>query len=296
MSLSNINEIEKILLRLSRGGGDLEQRVTTLENQVNAINSTNSDQDRQITSIVQINTTQDQQLQNIQNELTNINSINNQQSNRLTNLESQVTSIINTDNQQNTRLTNLTNDFNSLDNLVRNNLEPTVSSLNSTVTGHSAQISVIQNDITNINNINNQQNTRLTNLENQVTSLQNIQILSTGTTWPNGTFVSGQWTWYKLMQFQNNGSGQNANGLRPYLLVVRNFSCNSSTIRGTALLIPEGGFNGTFAVWYFYNNTFSTAKADYNFSISSAGDQLGINFDSKPPGQAFFGDSFFMQV
>jgi hypothetical protein len=103
-------------------------------------------------------------------------------------------------------------------------------------------------------------------------------------------------TWYKLMQFQNNGPGQNANGLRPYLLIVRNFSCNSSTIRGTALLIPEGGFNGTFAVWYFYNDTFSTAKADYNFSISSTGDQLGINFDSKPPGQAFFNDSFFMQV
>jgi hypothetical protein len=98
------------------------------------------------------------------------------------------------------------------------------------------------------------------------------------------------------MQFQNNGPGQNANGLRPYLLVVRNFGCNSGTIRSSGLLVPEGGFNGTFAVWHFYNDTFSTAKADYNFSISSAGDQLVINFDSKPPGQAFFNDSFFMQV
>jgi hypothetical protein len=36
MSLSNIHELEKILLRLNSGGGggggDLEQRVSTLEN------------------------------------------------------------------------------------------------------------------------------------------------------------------------------------------------------------------------------------------------------------------------
>jgi hypothetical protein len=52
MSISNINELEKIVIRLHSiggggggGGDDLEQRVTTLENQVNAINSTNSNQD-----------------------------------------------------------------------------------------------------------------------------------------------------------------------------------------------------------------------------------------------------------
>jgi hypothetical protein len=98
------------------------------------------------------------------------------------------------------------------------------------------------------------------------------------------------------MTFQNNGAGQNGEGLRSYLLVVRNFSCNSGTIRGTGLLIPEGGFNGSFAVWNFYNSTISTAKADYSFSISTGSNQLLINFDSKPPGQAFFGDSFFVQV
>jgi hypothetical protein len=55
--------------------------------------------------------------------------------------------------------------------------------------------------------------------------------------------------------------------------------------------------NGTFDIWYFYNGYTSTAKADYTFCLSIPNrDQLLIDFESKPPGQAFFGDSFFCQV
>jgi hypothetical protein len=58
MSLGNIHEIEKIVLRLNSrvgggggGGGELEQRVSVLENQVISINNTNTTQDQQIQSI-----------------------------------------------------------------------------------------------------------------------------------------------------------------------------------------------------------------------------------------------------
>jgi hypothetical protein len=168
-------------------------------------------------------------------------------------------------------------------------LNSQVSNINNTINVHTAQIN-------NINNINTTQDSQITNLENRVTALENIQILSTGTNWPNSPNVEGQWTWYKLTTFQNIGPGQNGNCLRPYLLVVRDFKRNLSVVRDTNLLIPEGGFNGSFGSWYLYNNTFSTVRADYSFSISSAGNQLLINFDSKPSGQAFFGDIFFVQM
>jgi hypothetical protein len=168
-------------------------------------------------------------------------------------------------------------------------LNSQVNNINNTTNVHTAQIN-------NINNINTTQDSQITNLNNRVTALENIPILSTGTNWPHPSIVEGQWTWYKLMGFQNNGPRQNGNGLRPYLLVVRNFSCNLSVVRDTNLSIPEGGFDGSFGCWHLYNNTFSSVRASYNFSISSAGNQLLINFDSKPPGQTFSNDSFFVQV
>jgi uncharacterized coiled-coil protein SlyX len=315
MSLSSIHELEKILLRLNSiggGGGNLEQRVVVLENQVNSINNTNSNQDSQIASIVQINTTQDQQLQDIQNELTNINSINNRQSNRLTNLESQVTSINNTDNQQNSRLTNLetqvstnttqltnlTNNFNSLDNLVRNNLEPTVTSLKSTVTGHTLQISAIQNDITNINNTDNQQNTQLTNLNNRVTALETsgpqLQSIASGniTGYQN---ITGNYYWYRLFTL----SAPN-DVIKPFMLVIRNFTVTSGTSRFAAVDLPSNyQFGWIWGQWNFYNNQFHTSQAIYNATanINSSNNRIDINFDTSPAaGQTINSDTFWFVI
>jgi hypothetical protein len=280
MSLSNINELEKILLRLNSiggGGGSLEQRIVVLENQVNAINSTNSNQDSQIASIVQINTTQDQQLQNIQNELTNINSINNQQDTRLTNLETQLT---------------------SLNNLVVNNLEPTVSSLNSTVAGHSLQISAIQNSISDINNTDNQQNTQLTNLNNRVTALETsgpvVQSIATGNI-TGYQDISGNYYWYRLFTL----SAPN-DVIKPLMLVIRNFSVTSGTSRFAAVDLPTNyQFGWIWGQWNFYNNQFHTSQAIYNATanISSSNNRIDINFDTSPAaGQTINSDTFWFII
>jgi uncharacterized coiled-coil protein SlyX len=287
MSLSNIHELEKIILRLNSGGcggggGNLEQRVTTLENQVTSINNTN--------------TNQDQQIQNIQTQVNNINSTVNNHTTQISNLQNDITNINNTNTTQDQQITNLNNRVTALENSGGGgNLEQRVTTLENQVTSINNTNANQDQQITSINNTNNQQNTQIADLNVRVGLLEKVQIFSTFSTWST-QFINGEWTWYKLIEFENNGPGHNGFGLRRYILVVRNFGSSSPQQRTASLTISEGGFNINFSVWYFYNNTFSTAKADYTFSLDGTAQNLIINFEIKPPGQTFSGDSFFVQM
>jgi hypothetical protein len=106
--------------------------------------------------------------------------------------------------------------------------------------------------------------------------------------------VTGDYTWYRLSQFEGNPNTQGKE-LREYLLVCRNVSVTTNNCSFT-LRIPDGGFNNDYYAYkLLYNSmTFRHPGAPstntWNFNITGSSDfvEMSINSTFNPNGQSFF--------
>jgi hypothetical protein len=120
-----------------------------------------------------------------------------------------------------------------------------------------------------------------------------IPITSSGSV--TGTNVTdGIYTCYTcIADFENGGVGQNAHGLKTYLLVARDFTTSSNTGSTDSIPLPTPFFND-YKVYKIIFNTMSTVRADYTISVNSNSTGVIVNFN-RPTGN-IVGDSFFFLV
>jgi hypothetical protein len=124
-----------------------------------------------------------------------------------------------------------------------------------------------------------------------------IPITSSGTV-TSTNVTDGIYTWYNIIaDFQNGGPEQNANGLKTYLLVFRDFTTSTGIGSTNSIPLPTPFFND-YKVYKIIFDTMNTVQANYTASVNSNSTGVIINFAVNAPSVTYpiIGDSFFFFV
>jgi hypothetical protein len=88
--------------------------------------------------------------------------------------------------------------------------------------------------------------------------------------------TNGIFTWYRLFHFGCTPNNQGVK-LKTYVLVVRNFSTSSGLVDTNSIPLPQP-FDNNFKIYKLFDDSISTAKANYTASVNSTSNGIIVNF------------------